>query len=174
MENELNIIDKRELLGKQFKIYGDLENPLFLAKDVASWIEHTNVTKMLLNIDDEEKLVLKIPSNNLLESLQKNTEYTFLTEDGLYEVLMLSRKPIAKEFKKEVKKILKLIRKTGIYLENDVLNKLLKKVYKVGLQHYIIDLLSPRHGFESYTIEKSFVGVVVSTRKYLLNINLNG
>ena len=116
MENELKIIDKRELLGKQFKIYGDLENPLFLAKDVASWIEHTNVTKMLLNIDDEEKLVLKIPSNNLLEGLQKNTEYTFLTEDGLYEVLMLSRKPIAKEFKKEVKKILKLIRKTGIYL----------------------------------------------------------
>ena len=115
MENGLKIIDERELLGKQFKIYGDLENPLFLAKDVANWIEHTNVTKMLLGIDDEEKLVLKIPSNNLLEGLQKNTEYTFLTEDGLYEVLMLSRKPIAKEFKKEVKKILKLIRKTGIY-----------------------------------------------------------
>ena len=48
MENGLKIIDERELLGKQFKIYGDLENPLFLAKDVANWIEHTNVTKMLL------------------------------------------------------------------------------------------------------------------------------
>ena len=35
MESELKIIDERELLGKQFKIYGDLENPLFLAKDVA-------------------------------------------------------------------------------------------------------------------------------------------
>ena len=44
MENGLKIIDERELLGKQFKIYGDLENPLFLAKDVANWIEHTNVT----------------------------------------------------------------------------------------------------------------------------------
>ncbi|WP_300854391.1 BRO family protein, partial [uncultured Clostridium sp.] len=32
----------------------------------------------------------------------------FLTEDGLYEVLMQSRKPIAKAFKKEVKKILKI------------------------------------------------------------------
>ena len=30
----------------------------------------------------------------------------FLTEDGLYEVLMQSRKPIAKQFKKEVKKTL--------------------------------------------------------------------
>ena len=30
----------------------------------------------------------------------------FLTEDGLYEVLMQSRKPIARQFKKEVKKTL--------------------------------------------------------------------
>ncbi len=40
----------------------------------------------------------------------------FLTEDGLYEVLMQSRKPIAKEFKRGVKEILKSIRKTGGYL----------------------------------------------------------
>ena len=131
MENGLKIIDERELLGKQFKIYGDLENPLFLAKDVASWIGHTHVTKMLLGIDDEEKLVLKIPSNNLLEGLQKNTEYTFLTEDGLYEVLMLSRKPIAKEFKKEVKKILKLIRKSKMNFPYQVMNNLVERLRSI-------------------------------------------
>ena len=64
--------------------------------------------------------------------LQANTEYWFLTEDGLYEVLMQSRKPKAKEFKKEVKKILKSIRKTGGYsvgTENgDMIPKLLKSV----------------------------------------------
>ena len=43
----------------------------------------------------------------------------FLTEDGLYEVLMQSRKPIAKEFKKEVKKILKQIRTTGGAVRNE-------------------------------------------------------
>ena len=37
----------------------------------------------------------------------------FLTEDGFYEVLMQSRKPIAKSFKKEVKKILKELRIKG-------------------------------------------------------------
>ena len=42
----------------------------------------------------------------------------FLTEDGVYEVLMQSRKPIAKQFKKEVKKILKEIRTTGEYSNN--------------------------------------------------------
>lgn len=131
MENELKLIDERELLGKQFKIYGDLENPLFLAKDVAEWIDYdiSNVSKMVNNVDEDEKLITRI----------NNTSATFLTEDGLYEVLMLSRKPIAKQFKKEVKKILKLIRKTGIYLENDTLNKIIsnpkelsKILYKYG------------------------------------------
>lgn len=46
----------------------------------------------------------------------KNREVWLLTEDGLYEVLMQSRKPIAKEFKKGVKEILKTIRKTGGYI----------------------------------------------------------
>ena len=124
MENELKIIDERELLGKQFKIYGDLENPLFLAKDVAEWIDYdiSNVSKMVNNVDEDEKLIARI----------NNTSATFLTEDGLYEVLMLSRKPIAKQFKKEIKKILKLIRKTGIYLENDTLNKIMSNPKELG------------------------------------------
>ena len=45
-----------------------------------------------------------------------NQNLLFLTEDGFYEVLMQSQKPIAKQFKKEVKKILKQIRQTGGYM----------------------------------------------------------
>ena len=120
--NELQIIDEREVLGKQLRIYGDFENPLFLAKDVAEWIEHSNVTKMLNGIDKTEKIVIKTPSNNLLVGLQSNTEYTFLTEEGLYEVLMQSRKPVAKEFKKKVKEILKDVRKYGMYATDELLD----------------------------------------------------
>ncbi|PFS93879.1 hypothetical protein COK58_20930 [Bacillus cereus] len=43
----------------------------------------------------------------------------FLTEDGIYELLMLSRKPIAKQWKKEVKKILKNIRLNGGHVRID-------------------------------------------------------
>ena len=39
-----------------------------------------------------------------------------LTEDGLYEVLMQSRKPIAKQFKKGVKQILHEVRTQGGYI----------------------------------------------------------
>ena len=111
MGNELQVLDERELFGKEFRIYGTAENPLFLAKDVANWIEHSNPSKMLNCVDDEEKTTLTISySGNM------TTNQLFLTEDGLYEVLMQSRKPIAKQFKKEVKNILKTIRKTGGYI----------------------------------------------------------
>lgn len=112
--NELKVIDERIVLGKEFRIFGDFENPLFLAKDVAEWIEHSNPSKMLNTVDDEEKTTLTIRYNGNM-----TTNQCFLTEDGLYEILMLSRKPIAKEFKKQVKEILKTIRKTGGYVSND-------------------------------------------------------
>ena len=109
--NNLKVIDTQKVLEKNFKVYGDFENPLFLAKDVAEWIEYSktgkgsyDVSKMLNTIDEDEKLV-----RTLFVSGQKR-EMWFLTEDGLYEVLMQSRKPIAKKFKKEVKKILKDLR----------------------------------------------------------------
>ena len=112
----ISLIRQQEVLGKTFSVYGDFENPLFLAKDVAEWIEHSNVTSMLASIDDEEKLVIEPSKDCLVGSFQANTKYSFLTEDGLYEVLMLSRKPFAKLFKKEVKKILHSIRTNGGYI----------------------------------------------------------
>ena len=116
MENNLQIIDERKLFGKDFKIYGDIENPLFLAKDVANWIEHNQVARMMEMVDENEKLMCLISTSG------QNREMWFLTEDGLYEVLMQSRKPIAKQFKKEVKKILKSIRMNGMYATDKLLD----------------------------------------------------
>ena len=101
---ELQVIDKRNILDHEVTTYGDLENPLFLAKDVASWIEHSDVSKMMKSVDEDEKV------KNIVRTLGGNQEMWFLTEDGLYEVLMQSRKPIAKQFKKKVKKLLKDLR----------------------------------------------------------------
>ena len=109
MENNLMIFEEREVLGRDFKMYGDKDNPLFLAKDVASWIEHSKVSMMLQSVDEDEKVKV---NNVYFENRTGGNGTWFLTEDGLYEVLMQSRKPIAKQFKKEVKKILKELRQT--------------------------------------------------------------
>lgn len=67
---------------------------------------------MLNNVDEDEKTTRKIIPNGS----NYQTEAWFLTEDGMYEVLMQSRKPIAKQFKKKVKEILRSIRTNGGYI----------------------------------------------------------
>ncbi|KAF6609759.1 MULTISPECIES: phage antirepressor KilAC domain-containing protein [unclassified Lactococcus] len=112
--NELQNID-----GFNAKIYGTAENPLFLAKDIAELIEHSRASEMLKTVDDDEKLMQPILASG------QNRNMWFLTEDGLYEVLMSSKKPQAKVFKKKVKEILKSIRKHGAYMNNEVIEKTL-------------------------------------------------
>lgn len=113
---QLQVINQQDVLGQDFKIYGDTDNPLFKAKDVAEWIEHSAVHMMLKKVDQDEKV------RNIVSTPGGNQEMWFLTEDGLYEVLMQSRKPIAKQFKKEVKRILKDIRKHGMYATDELLD----------------------------------------------------
>lgn len=112
-EKVLTVVQETEILGKKIKMYGSIECPWFLARDVAEWIDYSKsngkfqISNMLKKVDDEEK---GLKSFNTLGGVQ---ETWFLTEDGLYECCMRSTKPIAKEMKKEIKQYLKSIRLTG-------------------------------------------------------------
>ena len=118
---EMKLIEKTNILGKILKVYGDKENPLFLAKDIAEWIDHTDVSMMCKNLEFEiEKLV-----QTILVSGQ-NREVIFLTEYGVYEVLMTSRKKIAKEFRKGFKNFLKDWRLGKVKLTETSNNNLLQ------------------------------------------------
>ena len=98
LENEVT------LMGKTFNVYGTVEEPLFRAKDVADWLDISNVSQMAQSVDEDEKGIYNV------YTLGGNQDVLFFTENGVYEVLMLSRKLIAKEFKKEVKKMLHALR----------------------------------------------------------------
>lgn len=128
----MQVLKKSELLGHQFTIFGTTENPLFLAKEVADVIEHSKADVMVNLVDDDEKVKV----NNLyVDGRTGGQGVWMLTEDGLYEVLMQSRKPIAKQFKKGVKTILKEIRKTGGYLAaspDDTPEMIMAKALKVA------------------------------------------
>ena len=114
MDNNIPVLSKNTLFEKELVVYGNMQFPLFMAKDVAKWIEHSDVSMMLKTVDEDEKL-----TQVMFVSGQKR-EVWMLTENGLYEILMLSRKPIAKEFKKAVKTILKEIRTKGGYLATTI------------------------------------------------------
>ena len=90
--NEVKVLENEvTLMGKTFNVYGTVEEPLFKAKDVADWIEHSNITVMVQSVDEDERV-----TSRTKDSLDRENSATFLTENGVYEVLMLSRKPVAK------------------------------------------------------------------------------
>lgn len=123
-ENQnLTVIDSEVICNQQVNVYGTREKPLFLAKEVSSWIGYSDTNMMCKSIDEEEKIKLFVTSDfqkrfpsscwkPSKSSTYAGANYLFLTEFGVYEVLMQSRLPKAKEFKKGVKEILKRIRLT--------------------------------------------------------------
>ena len=126
---ELKVVKETEILGKKILLYDSVENPLFNAKDVAEWIEERDGYTVARKVDEDEKLLHTICVSG------QNRETTMLTEDGLYEACMQSRKPIAKEMKKQIKLYLKQIRLTGGYIpieENDSEEVIMAKALKIA------------------------------------------
>lgn len=106
-EKDVETVESLVVLNTNFNMYGTVDKPLFLAADVAEMIEYSpdKTHQMLETVDDDEKLTDTIYRGG------QNREMWFLTENGLYELLMQSRKPLAKVFKLEIKKILRQLRR---------------------------------------------------------------
>ena len=92
-------------------------DPWFVAKDVASCIEHSNVSKMCELCRDKDKVVesaSNFDSNDLLES--GNARITLISESGLYRILAKCNLPKCEPFESWVfDEVLPSIRKTGGY-----------------------------------------------------------
>lgn len=122
IQQENNIIVSNEhILQKQFQqfniqIHGTLENPLFKAKDIGNLLGIVQIRNTLNNLDDNCK-TLKVAHTK-----GGPQEQWFLTEDGLYELIFISRKPIAKQFKIWVRSIIKEIRINSIKQLEEKLN----------------------------------------------------
>lgn len=84
--------------------------PWFVAKDVCSVLELTNNREAISRLDEDEKGV------NTAYTLGGNQNLTIINESGLYSLILTSRKPEAKAFKKWVtSEVLPSIRKQGKY-----------------------------------------------------------
>src|SRR6478672_5522697 len=126
-ENTMNNLLVKKFQDNDIVIYGTHEKPLFKAKDIGNLLGIIKITKTLENLDSEFKLKINAPSGGV-----GNSDQWFLTIDGLYEVLFISRKPIAKEFRTWVRSILEEIRLTGEY-KNSKINQ------EIGKSNQIIE-----------------------------------
>ena len=84
--------------------------PWFVARDVCGVLELVNTTKALRGLDDDEKGL------TIIQSLGGNQETNIVSESGLYSLILRSRKPEAKLFKRWIThEVIPTLRKTGYY-----------------------------------------------------------
>ena len=100
---------KNEELNVQINCYIDKHNELwFCGKEIALILENKNSRRAIRNFvhDDDKKLMtLKVKVNSTLaESLEKNCKCFFINESGFYSLILSSKQPKAKEFKRWVTK----------------------------------------------------------------------
>jgi prophage antirepressor-like protein len=87
--------------------------PWFVAADVCAVLDLKNVTMALRHLDDDENTLSIIEG---IHSAAGNPEVNIISESGLYALILRSRKPEAKKFRKWVtSEVLPSIRKTGGY-----------------------------------------------------------
>lgn len=113
INQETNVIYTKDMLDYEINVYGTEEDPLFLAKDIADWLDARDSNSLIRIVSEEEKVKLKVPS------LNGNQITTFVTEDGLYEICMRSNLPKAKKVRKFIKGILKELRTKGYVAANN-------------------------------------------------------
>ena len=103
--------------GFKIRVIMRCSDPWFVAKDVATCIEHSNVSKMCELCRDKDKVVVRpsdLTSNDLLDV--KNREYTLISEYGLYRIFAKCNLPKCEPFESWVfDEVLPSIRKTGSY-----------------------------------------------------------
>ena len=87
---------------------------MFVGKDVATALGYSNSRKALLDhVDDEDKT----DGVTIRDAIGRNQKAVFINESGLYSLILSSKLPQAKAFKRWVtSEVLPQIRKTGGYI----------------------------------------------------------
>lgn len=104
--NDLQIFNNEEFGEVRTAVVND--EPMFCLIDICKALEIKNATDVAKRLDEDELTRLNLGS--------RAGETNFITESGLYAVILRSDKPNAKKFRKWVtSEVLPSIRKTGSY-----------------------------------------------------------
>lgn len=103
----MNVVGTISFDKKILNVYSSMDEPLFKASDVADMIGYgeDDVWKMLEMCEEDEKMNLP------LEVSGQRRSVSFLTEGGLYSVLLQTHKPIARKWRRIVRNELIRLRK---------------------------------------------------------------
>ncbi|MGG3535077.1 BRO family protein [Bacillus tropicus] len=115
--NQLQVFNNEEFGQVRTVIQG--EDVWFVAKDVAEVLGYNNTSKAIqMHVDEDEKADLPIWDG------RQNRNQKVINESGLYSLILSSKLPSAKKFKKWVtSEVLPSIRKHGAYMTDQVLDQ---------------------------------------------------
>lgn len=116
--NMLKVFEKAEF-GRVRVVECEGE-PWFVAKDVCECLELTDVSKTISLLDDDEK------GTNSIRTPGGEQQMLVVSEPGLYSLILRSRKPEAKAFKRWIiHEVVPSIRKRGLYATEAVMVRIL-------------------------------------------------
>lgn len=115
MMNEIQIFNNPE--------FGDIrtllidEEPWFVGKDVASVLGYQNGSRDInRHVDSEDRMKYQNGTAPILDALGRAQNTTIINESGLYSLILSSKLPSAKKFKRWVtSEVLPALRKSGKY-----------------------------------------------------------
>ena len=122
MDNKIEVF-KNEQFGEIRTALIENE-PWFVAVDVCRALEIGNSSQAISRLDADEKMITLISNEG---NKRGNPNMTVVNEPGLYTLILSSRKPEAKAFKRWITHdVIPMIRKTGCYMTDSVLERIRK------------------------------------------------
>ena len=116
MENKLMIFEN-DAFGKVRTLNLNGE-PWFVAADVCKALELGNPSMTVERLDDDEKGI------STIDTLGGKQRMAIINEPGLYSLVITSRKPEAKAFKRWIThEVIPAIRKRGVYITDEKLKR---------------------------------------------------
>lgn len=113
-------IFKNEELG-EVRVVTIEDEPWFVGKDVAELLGYSNISDALLShVDEDDKRLIQKSENATFQI--PNRGMTIINESGLYSLVLSSKLPTAKAFKRWITgEVLPSIRKHGAYMTPETL-----------------------------------------------------
>lgn len=116
--NDLQIFKNNEF--GEIRTVTKNNEPWFIATDVCSALDISNTSQALTRLDDDEKNTI------ILNEGIGNPNKSIVSEYGLYNLILASRKKEAKKFKRWIThEVIPTIRKHGAYMSSEVIEKTL-------------------------------------------------
>ncbi len=115
--------------------------PYFVGKDVAKILGYSNTKDAIaVHVDGEDKRIIQKSENTTLGI--PNRGLTIINESGLYSLILSSKLPTAKKFKRWVtSEVLPSVRKTGGYINGAGIEQIIQRTVTETIQAVVPEVM---------------------------------